>query len=144
MDSWFERDDLNKHYPEPLPTWVIPKIDDFIVDLNIIRNLFGAPIIISKRSGYRSVAYEISKGRSGNGEHTFKGKGAGDLKVKGGYKELLRLLEILKREPNFKRISLYKKSKFIHVDYKQPSRGNRAYYEYSPRIKDWILKEVLE
>lgn len=123
---------------DTVPSDVADKIyKNFILVLSPIRKKLGAPIWISKRSGYRPKWWEWLHGRSGNSEHTFKGMGAADLTSN----KLLELLEILKKDSPFTRICYYPHHGFIHVDYKPNSyEGARRYYEADENGK-WEFKE---
>lgn len=86
-----------------------------IVPLQIIRDLFGKPIIISERSGYRKPDYEQRKGRSGGSEHTFKGLGAVDITTH-TLEDLDVLEELIIAHSPYTRVCRY--NTFIHCDYK--------------------------
>lgn len=105
--------------PHPIEQEVADKIlQNFIVPLNPIRHQLGAPLIISKRSGFRPIAWEKAKGRTGESEHCFEGKGAADL-VTQDMKALANLLAV---QSPFMRICYYPKSGFVHCDYKEEAK----------------------
>ena len=107
----------------PLTIDVCDKIKDLIFELNPVRKRIGKPVIVT--SSYRPSWWEHYKGRSGNSEHTFSGKGAVDLT----HFDLARLLTEL-QHTNFTRISVYPEKRFIHCDYKFPDRGQRFFMEW--------------
>lgn len=94
---------------------------NFISPLNSIRHQLGVPLTISKRSGYRPVEYELFKGRPGDSEHTFTGKGAADLTCS----DMKALANLLAVQSPFTRIAYYPDHGFFHVDYK--AEGKRFY-----------------
>lgn len=94
---------------------VVNKIDYHIELLNPIREVLGIPIHISKNSGFRPRAYELARGRSGNSQHTFAGRGAVDVTC--DPKRLEDLVTLLKTS-GYTRICYYPKQKFIHCDLK--------------------------
>lgn len=136
-----ERDLIeNQDSPAMLPLHVVESLIRYhIIPLNVVRIEFGASVLISKNSGFRSFGYERKKGRHihSNLLHTFgeelivdimndkdydptsrnamKLRGASDVTVKA----LDRFDEfaILLARAGFKRICIYPDKKFIHVDY---------------------------
>lgn len=80
-----------------------------------VRERLGFPIWASQRSGYRPYEYEIAKGRSGNSEHCFRGKGSIDWTC---HRENLEKLYNALLELPYERICLYPNNGFIHADYK--------------------------
>lgn len=102
-----------------IPPQIAEKILTYHIEvMNPIRYLLGSPIIVSEKSGYRSVETEIRQGRSGNSEHTFKGKGAADYTTPG---DLNMLGKLLKDSP-YTRICYYPTKGFYHCDYKGSER----------------------
>lgn len=63
---------------QPIPQSVADKLLYHIQIIQPIRTKLGVPIRASEKSGYRPYEYEKLQGRSGNSQHTFKGKGAVD------------------------------------------------------------------
>ena len=104
----------------PLTVDVCDKIKDIIFELNPVRERYGKAIIVT--SAYRPVWWEKTKGRSGESEHTFKGKGAVDLTCS----DLIKLLDEL-QHTKFTRIAVYPGQNFVHCDYKFPERGQRFF-----------------
>lgn len=108
-----------------IPTHVVDKIIRLHKpELNGIRDEFGAPVMISGNSGYRSFDWEISKGRKGDSEHTFGDGhedeeyfpdmlGAVDITCK-FLNDLPRLWELAQKS-GYKRVALYRD--FIHCDF---------------------------
>ena len=104
-----------------VPIHVVDKIEKYHKPIiNPIRHKIGQPIQVSQNSGYRSLDWELSHGRSGTSEHTFTGLGAVDYTCA----NMELLLEEL-RASDYKRICYYPDKKFIHCDHK----GDR-YHEF--------------
>jgi hypothetical protein len=111
---------------KPIPEAVADKILEYhIVPLQAVREAHGKPIYVSQNSGYRSLEWEKSKGRSGESEHCFgeqengtfnEDKGAVDLRSE----DLDRLESDLIEHSPYTRICRYKS--FIHCDYKPQER----------------------
>jgi len=100
-----------------LPSDVKEKIKKYHFPvLNKIREELGVPIIISKKSGYRPKEWELLKGRSGNSEHCYKGKGAVDLTCQ---TDKLQELWGLLKESSYTRTCMYVNQHFIHCDFKE-------------------------
>ena len=101
-----------------IPQEIADKILKYhIIPLQGIRDILKSPMTISERSGYRSLDYELSRGRSGDSEHCYRGKGACDVTVSGA--ENLRVLGLLLLCSPYTRICFYPGDKFYHLDYKQ-------------------------
>jgi len=94
-----------------------------------IRDSINLPIYASQKSGFRSVGYEKSMGRSGNSEHTFSGGGAVDWTCS----DVEILLPAL-RESEYTRVAYYPNKKFIHCDFK----GNERLFFVSSNDNKWI------
>lgn len=117
----------------PIPQDIATRLWMFhILPMSRVRERYGAPIYASERSVYRPRAYEISKGRSGDSQHTFlgdltkgEGKGAGDWT---GH-NIDRLLRLIIEETDYLRIAFYPDKKFLHCDYKPTSGNKRQYFE---------------
>lgn len=106
-----------------------------IIPILEIRKKLGFPIFPSKRSGYRSKEYEISKGRSGGSQHTFVDRGAVDWTCfKFSSNKGLLLSELIKHS-EYTRIAVYKK--FIHCDYKETG-GERQLFA-SNENSEWVF-----
>lgn len=66
-----------------IPEDVADKIQIYHIEpMQQVRVDLKLPIWPSQKSGYRSKAWEKSKGRSGNSQHCFQGKGATDWTCK--------------------------------------------------------------
>jgi uncharacterized protein YcbK (DUF882 family) len=105
-----------------IPVEVADKILEHIHELNPVREKLGMPIFVT--SGYRTVLNELSKGRSGESQHTTGG--AVDLHCQ----DMKRLIELLKGMTTYTRISYYPDKKFVHCDWKFPDRGRRYFVEW--------------
>jgi len=123
MKNYFKTEEfiispLQRKSKEPIPLSVIDKIWTVHVPiLNDMRYNLGAPIAISKHSGYRSLAWEIDHGRSGTSEHMFDGLGAVDITA-----DNFQALIDLAIQSEYKRICIYKEDRFIHCDMKGMKR----------------------
>ena len=77
-------------------------------------------ITASLKSGYRPKQYEISKGRSGNSQHTFQGKGAVDWTCYDFNRFKHDLIHYIIHKTDYTRIAVY--NSFVHCDYKGEER----------------------
>lgn len=105
-----------------------------------VREKLNIPIWPSQKSGFRSVAWEISKGRSGNSQHNFKGKGAVDWTCNSFNDNKNILLEAIIKFTEYTRITVY--NSFIHCDYKTTPSGKRELYESGADSK-WKFKKFI-
>lgn len=105
-----------------------------------VRQKLGFSIWASQESGYRSIAWEKSKGRSGNSQHTFKGKGAVDWTCKNFQINKEKFLETIIEYTDYTRIAVY--NNFIHCDYKQTNSGRRELYESGSNSKWKFIKFI--
>lgn len=119
----------------PISIGVADKIKDLIFELNPVRKRVGKPVIVT--SSYRPSWWEHYKGRSGNSQHTFEGRGAVDLACM----DLKALVQEL-QHTDFTRICVYPDMSFVHCDYKFPERGQRFFIEWDQASVDDIM-EVL-
>ncbi len=115
-----------------------------IEPMNIVREALESPIIVSKRSGYRSRAYEVSKGRSGNGQHNFEdshehGTGAADYTSA----EAKELIEPVLEHTCYTRICYYPNNNFVHCDYKPTPSGKREVYTAQSPTSSWVLERTV-
>lgn len=122
------------------PKEVYDAILDFhIEEMNPVRDVLGFPVIVSQNSGYRPKEYELSKGRSGNSQHTFEqihldGKcGAADYTSE----EIDQLVELILHCTNYHRVCYYPNNKFVHCDYKGNGKGKRQYFECESPTSSW-------
>lgn len=100
----------------PIPEDVADKILLYhIPELNLLAQTLPFEIMISAKSGYRSVQWEKSKGRSGNSQHCFKGNGAVDLTCEDFDRNLEGLLEGIVNCTDYTRIAVY--NSFVHLDF---------------------------
>ena len=90
----------------------------------------------SDNSSYRSVKWEKSKGRSGNSQHTFKGKGATDWTCEYFDNKKEELLKSLIENTDYIRFAVY--NTFIHCDYKDTHNGKRLVFE-SDSSSNWTF-----
>jgi len=117
----------------PLTIQEAQTLSEHSLYLSSVRSRLGRPVNISKKSGHRPRTYELSKGRSGNSEHStfnLKGRGAVDLVY---YPELL---EELIKDAFYTRICYYPNNGFIHADRKDTG-GARQYFEASSPSGKW-------
>jgi hypothetical protein len=103
------------------------------VYLSGVRKKIRQPVAISRRSGHRPAAYEISKGRTGTSEHSTFGlpnRGAVDLVYS------KQLLDQLISDDFYTRICYYPNNGFIHADRLPVER--RTYFEASSPTAAWV------
>lgn len=89
--------------------------------INPIREKLGVAITVSEHSGFRSFAWERSKGRSGTSQHTFGDAhqnpefwlGAADYTCT-DFEGLVR--ELVASE--YRRVAIYESRRFVHCDHK--------------------------
>lgn len=106
-----------------IPTYVADAIlNHHMPNLNAVRHKLNAPINISQRSGFRSVPYERSQGRSGTSQHTFRNNDGtpclGAVDVTTTQPALEALGHFLVRLTDYRRICWYPNEQFYHCDYK--------------------------
>lgn len=111
-----------------------------ICPMQDVRDELGYSIWASQESGYRPVSWEKSHGRSGNSQHTFKGKGAVDWTCKNFNDNKKEFLKSIIRHTDYTRIAIY--NSFIHCDYKQTISGQREIYDSTPDSK-WSLNKYI-
>lgn len=100
----------------PIPEDVADKILRYhIIPLSKAREIFGKPIIISKKSGYRPLQWELRHGREGNSQHVFRGNGAVDVTCEDFKGDFNKLLGALIDNTEYTRFAIY--DSFIHCDY---------------------------
>ncbi len=126
---------------EAIPEDVADKILKWHVQpMQDVRDSLKQAVWPSQESGYRSVKWEKSKGRSGNSQHTFKGKGAVDWTCKDFSTNKDRFLELIIKHTDYTRIAVY--NSFIHCDYKHTSDGQRQLFTSTPDSKWEFVKNV--
>lgn len=123
----------------------------YLPGIEVDEHLIDRSLIVSKNSGYRTVQHELSRGRSGKSQHTFKdvwpaGAGACDWTTSDVRElqllyehhpeeyetapviiehELKILLDLLIEHTNYRRLAVY--PSFIHADYKNINGKRRIY-----------------
>jgi hypothetical protein len=120
-------------------------LSNHIAPMNLVRDAYGSPILVSLRSGYRPRAYEQSKGRAGNSQHNFEeghehGAGAADY-TSARAKELI---PFLLEHTCYTRICHYPNNNFVHCDYKPTPSGSRELYTAASPTSKWKLSEVVK
>ena len=126
---------------EPIPEDVSDKILKWhIIPMQRVRNVLGIAIWASQKSGYRSLSWEKSKGRSGNSQHCFRGKGATDWTCRNFSDNKDKLLEAIIKETDYTRIAIY--NSFIHCDYKETDSNSRELYT-SDSKSSWQLERII-
>ena len=120
-------------------------LKDHIEPMNKVRDEYGEPILVSKRSGYRPRAYEVSKGRPGTSQHNFedthpKGTGAADYTAA----DLKKVMELVIKNTDYNRICYYPNNNFIHCDYRPTPSGKRELYTAQSPASKWKLDKVIE
>jgi len=124
-----------------IPSDVADKILKFhILPMQRVRDELAIPISASQRSGYRPVSWELSRGRSGNSQHTFKGMGAVDWTCSNFAQKKGLFLELIIQYTSYTRIAVY--DGFIHCDYKPTSDGKRQLFESGSDSRWKFIKNV--
>ncbi|MGB2525707.1 hypothetical protein [Flagellimonas sp. SN16] len=99
-----------------IPQDVADKILDYhLRPLERVQECVSFKISVSQKSGYRPRWWELNKGRSGNSQHCFYGKGATDVTCDDFKTNKDALLGVLISETEYTRICEYET--FYHVDY---------------------------
>ena len=107
---------------EPIPEDIADKILEYhIVPMQMVRIIMGIPMWPSQKSGYRSKEWELSKGRSGNSQHTFQGLGATDWTCRDFPNNKEEFLKEIRENTDYTRMAIY--DTFIHCDYKPTGSG---------------------
>ena len=114
-----------------------------IIPMNNVRLELDEPVTASAKSGYRPEEYELSKGRSGKSQHTFKydwkrGSGAVDWTCKDFEKNRDRFLNLIIKHTKYTRICVY--DTFIHCDYKDTINDRRELFRYDGEKWQFIKK----
>lgn len=101
---------------KPIPEDVADKIEMYhLHPLRMVDACMPVKVWVSAKSGYRSRAWELEHGRSGNSQHCFYGKGATDVTCENFKENKDELLKVLIEETEYTRFAVY--SSFIHCDY---------------------------
>lgn len=103
--------------PIPPDVWAIIR-DHYITPCSRLFYHHRVALVPSDRSCYRTVAYELSRGRRGSSLHTFPPGtlGACDLTTASGL-EIIHHLDTIVDHGPWRRIAVYTNNNFIHVDY---------------------------
>lgn len=100
-----------------IPEDVADKIHEFhlkpLERVNMVNTKLNARP--SVKSSYRPRWWELEKGRSGNSQHCYYGKGATDVTCDDFQEQKDDLLEELIENTNYTRFAIY--NTFIHCDY---------------------------
>ena len=124
-----------------LPQDVADKLlQHHIWPMNPVREELDAAVLASDNSGYRPTYYDKARGRSGNSQHCFEGKGAVDWTTRGDMQKLILLIMKL---TSYTRICYYPNNRFVHCDYK-PVTGGRQYFECASPTSAWKYKETVD
>lgn len=111
------------------------------VYLSGVRKESEDTLLISKKSGHRPLAHELSKGRDGSSEHTtfhLEDRGAVDIIYK------KKQIEIILKGNFYTRVCHYPKHGFAHLDRKpMPQKGKVYYYESETLTSPWQLKKII-
>lgn len=100
----------------PIPEDVADKILKYhIIPLSRAREVFGKPILISQKSGYRPLKWELQHGREGNSQHVYRGNGASDVTCIDFKGDFNKFLSALIENTEYTRFAVY--PGFVHVDY---------------------------
>ncbi len=127
---------------EPIPEKVADKILKYhIAPMQDVREDLGYAIYPSLKSGFRSVWWEKTHGRSGSSQHTFIENGAVDWTCHHFKRRKDRLLESMIKHTDYTRFAIY--SGFIHADYKNKS-GNVQIFanEFDSEKEEWKWKLI--
>lgn len=120
---------------EPTPLDVVDKIEEFhLHPLRMVDACCDFKVMVSANSGYRPRKYELSKGRSGNSQHCFYGKGAVDVTCEDFKENKDKLLEVLIEETEYTRFAIY--NTFIHCDYAHQVENRWVFNSRWERIKE--------
>ena len=110
-----------------------------ILPMVTVRAIMDIPMWPSEKSSYRPKSWEIQHMRSGNSEHTFRGKGATDWTCKDFAENKDQFLKLIIGHTKYTRIAVY--DSFIHCDYKAQD-GKRYIFDSTPS-SEWTIKRVI-
>jgi len=125
------------HIPEKIADKILKW---HILPMQDVRNEFGKPIYPSQKSGYRSISWELSRGRNGKSQHTFRQKGAVDWTCMHFGLNKDKLLELIIENTDYTRIAVY--NSFLHCDYKPTKSGQRELYTSNSASK-WVFDRFI-
>ncbi len=138
----FKIDEFLIESTSKIDTHIADKIYKYhIIPMIYIRRNLGFPIYPSMKSSYRSKTYEISKGRSGNSQHTFTGKGATDWTCENFDVNKDELLKEMIKETLYTRFAMY--NSFIHADYKDTENNTRQLFKSGSNSKWEFIKFIV-
>lgn len=121
----------------PIPEKIADKILEYhIVPMQAVRDELQIAIWPSEKSGYRSKAWELSKGRSGTSQHTFQNKGAVDWTCENFTQNKKDLLQSIIDNTEYTRMAIY--NSFIHCDYAATNTNKRQIFTSTPDSK-WVF-----
>lgn len=121
----------------PLPEKIADKILHYhIKPMQPVRDKLKIKMWPSLKSGYRSVAWEETHGRSGNSQHTFKEKGATDWTCEDFIQNKKEFLKEIIELTDYTRMAVY--DSFIHCDYKDTPTGKRQIFK-SDSASNWVF-----
>lgn len=111
----------------PVPVDVIDKIQVYHAHpMSFVRHHLGAPIWVSKNSGFRPEEHEIEMGRTNlTTEHLFrdtgrkgseKGLGAADYATR--MDMMGKMITLIERHTSYSRLCYYPGKDFVHCDYR--------------------------
>lgn len=120
---------------KPIPEQIADKIlFNHILPMQKVRDVLDIKMWASEKSGYRSVSWERSHGRTGSSQHTFKGMGAVDWTCEDFGNNRAKFLEAIIKHTNYTRMAMY--NGFIHCDYKKTNTGQREVF-VSDKNSNW-------
>lgn len=126
---------------DAIPIEVADKLLKFhMLPMQRVRNSMKIKIWASQRSGYRPAWWEKRQRRSGNSQHTFKGKGAVDWTCEDFEQNKNAFLKYIISHTNYKRIAVY--NSFIHCDYKPTKSGKRELYTSNSK-SEWTFEKLI-
>lgn len=149
MKNYFKISELCIDKSKDVPQDIADKILLYhITPMNRVREAIQEPVFCSENSGWRPEEWEISRGRSGDSQHTFKKKGAVDWtiggvekhKIDGNFEGLFKAIVEL---TEYTRIAVYPSARFIHCDY----AANERQLFLSTNSSKWTLstyEKILE
>jgi len=137
----FKIDEFLIEPSKTIDTHIADKIYKYhIIPMIYVRRNLGFAIYPSMKSSYRSKLYELSKGRSGNSQHTFIKKGATDWTCEDFKNNKDELLSEMIKETSYTRFAIY--NGFIHSDYKETENNTRQLFKSGSNSK-WVFVKFI-
>lgn len=134
MKNCFKISDFNIS-GEPIPEDVADKILRYHIEpMNEVAATVPFEVMVSARSGYRSRKWELSKNRSGNSQHVFRGNGAVDWTCEDFESNKDEFLEALIEKTGYTRFAVY--NTFIHCDYAHQIENRWVFNSKWQRIRE--------